>query len=387
MTLLRRLSPIRELLISSIDENMLLLELPFKRDEIEIIEKISKEADFIISPYDKKILDPYSIESYLFQKHVYNHQINAIFDSNIIIDLTDYVENKKKPSTTKIKSVALLAFLQIALVEIDPGIAISEHCTTCKKLSPSKKLFLFRNIDNSPTQELIDFVLGKIKNIDISNTLYRDPLKKVHRPERSEEIHRWKVQYLYALKLYILANSDLNKFDKVYSYIYWMWKEYLSGAVAFSFMAVFFSERYQKMLKGVFSHSPTKSMSGVRNAAWDMTATHYWSSCVVNRKDDDPFYIFCTADKALKKVARHIIEHTTAQPNKEKLFYSLFHDYLSESEIKELVSLKSNLDKREFDPIRNVVKHKKDPDFFDKYLKELEKEAERIMLGKAQQVN
>lgn len=366
---------------------MLLLELPFKRDEIEEIEEINKEANFIISPYDKKLLDPYSIESYLFQKHVHRHQINAIFDSNIIIDLTGYAENKKKVSTTTISSVALLAFLQISLVEIDPGIAISEHCTTCKKPSPSEKLFLFRNIDNFPTQELLDFVLGKIKNIDISNTLHRDPLKKVHRPERPEEIHRWKVQHIYALKLYILANSDLNKFDKVYSYIYWMWEKYLSGAVAFSFMAVFFSERYSKMLKGVFSPSPTKSMFGIRNAAWDMTTTHYWSSCVANRKDNDPFYIFCTADKALKEVARHIIEHTTAQPNKEKLFHSLFHHYLSESEIKELISLKSNLDKREFDPIRNVVKHKQNPNFFDNYLKKLEKEAESIMMAKAQQVN
>ncbi|MCX5877159.1 MAG: hypothetical protein NT087_12865 [Deltaproteobacteria bacterium] len=361
---------------------MLLIQPPFKRDELEKIEEINKEADFIISPYDKNILNPYSIESYLFQKHFHSHQINAVFDSNIIIDLTGYAEDMEKVSTTTISSVALLAFLQIALVEIDPGIAISEHCTTCKKPSPSEKLFLFRNIDNFPTQELLDLVLGKIKHIDSSNTLYRGPIKKIIRPERPEELHRWKVQYIYALKLYILANSGLNKFDKVYSFIYWMWEKYLSGAVAFSFMAVFFSERYSNMLKGVFSPNSTNSMLGVKNAAWDMTTTHYWSSCVAKRKDNDPFYIFCTADKALKEVARHILEHTNVQPNKENLFHSLFHHYLSKSEIKELISLKEDLDEREFDPIRNVEKHKKHPDFFDNYLKELEKEAEIIMMAK-----
>lgn len=326
-----------------------------------------------------------SIPSYLFQK--YHHQeIRAIFDRNIISELTSFARNGSNESETTKNSLALLAFLQIASIDIEPGIAISEYCATYYNPLPDDELLLFRKIDNLPTEYLIELALGRNNLLDLSKTLHKGKRVRVNRPDRSEDVHLWKVQYIFSLKLYLLANSQGDRFGKICNFIYWMWEEYLSGAVAFSFMAIFFSEKYGKMMKGVNSSNPKKAMHGVRNAAWDMATTHYWTNLVVKRKQNDPFFIFCTADNPLKIVSKYIIEHSE-KPNKEKLFTNLFGNYLTIREINELMALKNELNEREFDAKRNVVKYGSDPHFFDNYLVKLEKAAIEIMHKKAQQCN
>ena len=365
------------------NDGMLMIELPFRPGDIDKIEEINKEADYIVSPYDRNILSPYSIKSYLLQKHIHNHKIHAVVDRNIISDLTSFARNKNNRSNLTKNTLSLLAFLQIALVDIEPGVAISEYCATSYNSVPSEELFTFRKIDNLSTEYLINLALGRDDCLDISRTLYKEKLEEIHRPDKSEDVHIWKVQYIFALKLYLLANSKGNKFEKICSFISWMWEEYLFGAVAFSFMAIFFSEKYGKMLKGVNSSNPKKAMHGIRNAAWDMATTHFWTNSVAKRKGNEPFLIFCTADKALKKVSRFIIEQTE-KPDKEKLFNNLFGCYLNKSEINELLVLKNHLEQKEFDSRRNIVKYGDDPHFFDKYLEKYEKEAEEIMKRKAQ---
>jgi len=362
-----------------------MLQLPFQSADIDEIEEINKAAKYIVSPYDKNILSPYSIKSYLFQKHLHHHEIRAVFDRNIISELTNFARNSSNITNLTQKSLALLTFLQIALVNVEPGIAVSEYCATSYNPIPDEELFLFRKMDNLPTEYLLGLALGRNNCLDLSKTLYRGEREEVSRPDRSEDVHLWKVQYVFSLKLYLIANSYGNKFEKIRSFIYWMWEEYLSGAVAFAFMAIFFSEKYGKMLKGVNSNNPEKAMHGIRNAAWDMATTHYWTNAVAKRKGNDPFCIFCTADNALKKVSKYIIEQTE-QPDKERHFNNLFCNYLNHSEINELLTLKNELDQREYDSKRNVVKYGDDPHFFDNYLGELEKEAKETMKKKAQQV-
>jgi hypothetical protein len=363
------------------NESLLMIQLPFRPADIDEIEEINKAAKYIVSPYDKNILSPHSIKSYLFQKHLHHHEIRAVFDRNIISELTNFARNSSNRTDSTKKTLALLAFLQIALVDVEPGIAISEYCATSYNPIPDEELFLFRKIDNLPTQYLVDLALGRNDCLDLSKTLYNGEREEVSRPDRSEDVHLWKVQFVYSLKLYLLANSYGDKFEKIRSFIYWMWEEYLSGAVAFSFVAIFFSEKYGKMLKGVNSNNPEKAMHGIRNAAWDMATTHFWTNAVAKRKGNDPFLIFCTADKALNKVSKYIIEQTE-KPDKEKLFNNLFGNYLNNSEINELLSLKNELDHREYDSKRNVVKYGDEPHFFDNYLEKLEKEAKEIMKKK-----
>lgn len=354
-------------------KSLIAIKLPFAHEDVIELELINRVADLIISPYDRSLLEPYSLEHYLKQKHVHKIKIHALLDRNITSELTKLARNGR-PDTPSAKNVlSLLAFLQLADVDIEPGISLAEYSTTCLRPTPDNELFLFRKIDNLPTDYVIDLALSREYSLDIEKTLYKDDIESVAPVKSAEDVHLWKMHYTFSLKMYLLANSESSRFEKINRFMYWAWKDFLMSSIAISYISVFFSQYYGGMLKGVNSNNMDKVLHGIRNAAWDMTTANYWSKSVAKRNGNEPFYIFCTADKALKEVTRNILDQT-GLVDKKQHFNNLFGSYLTKREISKLVDISYELENRKNDPQRNIVKFKCSPQYFEDCLKKIEEE-------------
>lgn len=354
-------------------ETLLILESPVSPEDIFQIEKLNKDIGLIISPYDDDGFEPYAIKSYLFQSRVFDQKIYAIFDSNITSEISQVAIRLSCGTQASKNAIILLAFLHLSEVDIEPGISIAEYSTTSDEPESTKKLHDLRKIDNLPPAYLVDIALERISEISLEVSEYQGEPFEFKPFKNAEDVRHWKMYYTFALKIYLLANSDLSKKNKIKALLLWMWKDFLFSAVALTFTCIFFSERYGKMLKGVYSKNERKVLNGIRNAAWDMTIISYWSQKVITRKNDEPHYIFCSADTALKEIAKLLLDQSELVSSQQRLNQLLEH-FLSKKEVEEITALHYELDSTMNSPKRKINNTKNLEKYYQTCIDSLERE-------------
>jgi hypothetical protein len=364
-------------------EKLIILRSDLPREEIAIVEELVRSSDFICSGFDVDVLEPYTARDYVSQKHFHGNEIHAILDRNLVSSLTRCAREGSISSDDEQEAVRLLNFLRIAEVELEPGISLAEYADTYYAPNPAGELEFLRMIDDIPNENLHALALGKSKDVAIVSSAYRGPTILKTTVSAGEKLHRWKLHFGYALKIFLLHHENHSKMDFVKEFLQWMWKDYAIGGVALTFAATFASEKFGRMIKGINSLNREKVLKGIRNAAWDMTIVHYWSHQVVHREDGEPFCIFCTADKGLKSVARNVIgsEETSIQA----WCRSVLGDSLTPQESDEIAALYLELNEDNSNPARAVHEYRIDQDHFDPYIAELQSEVEDLIEHRAQQ--
>ncbi len=342
-------------------------------EDIDEIERLNSNVRSIVSPFSEEEFDPYAIKSYLFQSRGFGHNIYCILDSNITAEISSLVGYPDLTKRATKNALILLTFLQLAEVDIDPGISITEYNTTSENPDSIQRLHNFRLVDNLPPEHLVDIVLGRTEVLNIWLSKYDKEPHCFQPYESASDVHHWDMYYTFALKICLIANTNRSRKEKIKDFISWIWSDFLFSATAITFAFVFFSDSYGKMLKGVKSKNPEKVMKGIRNATWDMTIVSYWAEKNVKREVTDPHYIFCTEDKALREVAILLLGQTDIEGKSERLRY-IMDSALSKKDINEIVE---HHDKHESNMECKTRKINLVPDrrkYFEKYIRQLEEE-------------
>ncbi|MCV6638410.1 hypothetical protein [Candidatus Albibeggiatoa sp. nov. NOAA] len=243
----------------------------------------------LIDPLDTESDHPCRLVNY-----TQNYQeFRCLLDRNVVsylISLTARHEVKSELRYT----AALQAFLNIAEIQSDPGLAYHEYMDSSGIEKADKELALFRAADNVNANYYVDLALGNITSIPkvaintFSNGELFDKAK-----QQPPKLKYFEANKLCVKKALILKSCGYTDYQVMLELVDWVKDEYLFTAPAFHFLSIYFSsKRISNMLK---SHS----LAGVDNAAWDLCLVQE----LISRNKNDPTHVrwlLSTFDKAIK---------------------------------------------------------------------------------------
>lgn len=295
--------------------------------DLQRIEKMIRDNDTITTIYSVDLFDRYFLGAYVKETDVEKNKFFALLDRNIYTDIITVAESRgtKPHPPQQMVACALLAFLQLAEVTIEPNIAINEYIDSGDHEEEAvDELRLFRAVDNLNSQILIELALGRRNGIPTSMLNWQE-VESV-KSKKGEDFLIWKIHYGFALKMAIIELQGGKPVEKLKRFLDWVYKEYVFIGSAIIFGLVYFSEqRFKGMVKHIGSGDRDKVLRGVRNATWDMTVAYYWSQKAIVNKEDGVIWLLCTADKALRTFAGSIVVTGDELEQKKK---AVFCNYL-----------------------------------------------------------
>lgn len=287
-----------------------LVTLPLDKLKLNYICSILKKKNIICTIYNEDIFNPYSIEDYLNQIVNHKHSFEAIFDTNIIIDLLRIcdgapIQVDDNLSDTKLTSLALLILFQCLDIKIEPLIGIHEPAQVDNYKSGNKNLSFFRAIDNvhpAVLFRLIEDSSFKITpRLDVIDYTIDNKLNPF-------QWHYWFLNYTSLLKIALLEETSEDNLSKFKSFIKWMWEDFIFCAPATVYSMVYFSKnRLGKMLKRSAGKTYDDYMKMLKNIAWDLCALQSWTADVAENHSKGLFNLFCTQDKILQAISKQIV--------------------------------------------------------------------------------
>jgi len=354
-----------------------LLMLPVNLNDLFSIEQILRRADIIRTGVGKEDFDQYSTFSYQEQMQHYDTKIYALLDRNIMTDVisiirgTPIIQDRTGGGNSRILASALMCFLLASDTILDPTIALYELADSTESANytqANEELSLFESAHKVAPQIYADLALGRAEKLkrDYIPPVSDDPIKI------AADFYKWRLHYGFILKLALLELSGIPPFQKIKNYIHWMWKDYFFGAVASVFATIYFSEKRRKdMVKKLKSNNKQKVLDGLRNATWEIVTLDYWGWKFLSQKQDNKFWVFCTADMALKEIANCII--TTSVTNNKRLndLETIFVNYFGRKHGQELASFYIKLNQAR-DNSNRRFKGPKSTDELDSLVTEME---------------
>jgi hypothetical protein len=216
-------------------------------------------------------------------------------------------------------AAGLLAFAQCVNVEIEPSIAFHELAHKQGNEVAVAELGWFHAANNANPQDLLDVALER-----------RNLLAGQHRPigetsghDLAKPLKRWRRNYIIALKMVELEQSDLLPVDRVLRLFQWMHDDFMFGGSAALMASIYFapnSPRKRGVFKDKNSLDREAAIAGVRNAAWDLTHLSEFVRRVNDEGDKGKTrYIFASFDKHLCGMAKFLFEFCRADSSPEAL--------------------------------------------------------------------
>lgn len=314
--------------------------------DIQRIEKMIRDSDTITTIWPVDIFDRYSLGAYLEETYG-NNKFFALLDRNIFTDIIAVAKSSGTKSHTPQQKVAcaLLAFLQLAEVTIEPNLAINEYVDSGHYDEAVDELRLFRAVDNLDPRILIEIALGR--GTEIPASMLNWPAVESVESKKGEDFRNWKIHHGFVLKLAIIELQGGKPFEKLKRFLDWVYNEYVFISSAITFGLVYFSEkRFKGMVKHIGSGDKDKVLWGVRNTTWDMTVAYFWSKKAMAEKENGIFWLLCTADKALRTFAGSIVVTGDELEQKKK---AVFCAYLGEEKGGQIYDMLVYMDKRRDD--------------------------------------
>lgn len=323
--------------------------------DLQCIEKMIRDSDSITAMWPVDLFDRYSLGAYVRETHVHESKFFALFDRNIYTDIIAVAKSGgTKPHTAQQRvACALLAFLQLAEVIIEPNQAISEYVDSGHHEEAVRELRLFRAVDNLDSRILIELALGQ--RTDIPASMLNLPGVESVELKSGEDFRSWRIHYGFVLKLALIELQEGKPVEKLERFIDWVYKDYVFTTSAILFASVYFSnKRFKGMVKSIGSGDKDRVLRGLRNTTWDLTIAHYWYNKAIARKADGIFWLLCTADRALKAIAGSALLVHTLPGELEQKKRAVFCNYLGDEKGGQIHDKLTNLEKRRGDSSRRA---------------------------------
>ena len=322
---------------------------PIPLTDVANLEELVRAAELVYSPLQE--FNWSALSTYFQQEHQFGASFHAILDRNVLTQLVQAAKGVRITEPTQKASCALLAFFQVANVLIEPGVGMVEYADSSDSANPADELSYLRAFDNVHPQLVTDLALGRVDRFHPASLdlLPQKPLLY----SSGAELNEWRLQYCFALKIAMLERTKASVADKLVSLMEWMWRSFSFGAVALTFAGICFSRKFSGLLKGIGSSDVEKALKGIRNAAWDLMIVQYFTSHVINRKETDPLYVFCTHDRALRFLAKLITTDDGTANHHDNLAQATFGT-LTQAEIEQVHSQYLDLASRTSDPTRDL---------------------------------
>lgn len=312
--------------------------------DLQRIEKMIRDSDSIRTIWPVNLFERYFLGAYVKETDVEKNKFFALLDRNIYTDIIAVAKSSGTKSHTPQQKVAcaLLAFLQLAEVTIEPNMAVNEYVDSGHYEEAVSELRLFRAVDNLDPRILMELALGRRNKMPASMLNWQQVVSV--ESKKGEDYLGWKIHYGFALKMAIIELQGGKPVEKLERFRDWVYKEYIVIGCPIIFALVYFSEkRFKGMFKHIGSGDKGKVLRGVRNTTWDMMVAYSWSKKAFTEKENGIFWLLCTADKALRTFADSLVVTGDELEQKKK---AVFCDYLGEEKGEQFYDKLVDMDKR-----------------------------------------
>ena len=296
-----------------------------------------EKHDFLVHSFplseDQSIYSPFD---YLYNKTLNEYQYKLVIDTNILHFLLRSTQGVNNVKTRA--AVGLVAFCQLAEIDIDPALAVYELINHDEHRADEavEKMLIFDQINNADNQQLVEFSLGHRDLFDLPTIPSRNKNELKSSLIKYRRLREWDSIYLIILAIIDIDQSSTQSKDKLYRVIDWMYREFRLSAIAISFCVVYFGKHPVKnMMKYKSSQSIEERLKCIENMTWDMyIMTRYLRTWIGNKTNDN--FLYASDDRAFRKTLRLCIDVQITQG------YTPYAPYLSSEVYKNITELQNN---------------------------------------------
>ncbi len=298
-----------------------------------IIELISKKQWLIHNFNNTNEIELYNPSSYLCKKVIDSWKYTLVLDTNIYDFLLKSIKKSNESEQSKM-AIALLVFCQLSDIEIDASFAVHEKLKEDNLDEIIQDLELFYKLNNSDTNELADYALGKSVKIELNNEIKFNHDEIRNKLIRCEKPDEWESLYLMILKITVIYMDDsVSKKMKLSYFIDWLLQDFRMGLPAIVYALLLFGKSpVSRMMKYKNSDSRDKKIQSLNNMTWDLFIIKGFFKKWTGKQEIEEF-IFASDDKAFSKILNLAVQ-TQMNGNFEPC-----KSYLNELDFKKVTNL------------------------------------------------
>lgn len=288
------------------EEAFFILQMPanFPIDDLYAVAQMLSEADIFVPGYIAPDVGLYEPKGFLYAHHTDEMRTILLPDRNVATRLAQVVRGEPiGEDCQRRQAAAAMAFAQCLDIQIEPSIAYHELASAKGNGAAYEELAWFRMADDPRPHDWLDVALGRADRMNIQMTL-----PEVTRGNLAGRLNRWKRNYIHALKIGEIELTAMPKLDQLLTLLKWMYEDFILGGPAALLAAIYFapnSPPRSGLFKSLRSLDRERAISGIRNAAWDLTHLSDFIRRV--QEDQDKRYLFASFDAGARHVARLLL--------------------------------------------------------------------------------
>lgn len=323
------------------DEDMeALIWLPpeFPYFQLQEIASLLETASILVPGYPPPAIGLHNIQGFIHHARVEGLETILLPDRNIVSRLAQIAKGESLvgPDFSQRQiAAAILAFAQCLEIRIEPSVAFHELAPTQGNSAAHDELAWFRVADNGNPQEWVDVALGLADRVHTIGTP-----KSVEPFDLARPLSRWRRNYAVMLKIAQLELSPkLSPIDRALTLFQWMNSDFIIAGPAAVFACIYFAPLNpprQGLLKSLRSPNRERAISGVKNAAWDITHISDFVRRINESVEGNQVrYIFATLDEGLRTITRLVVGSLSDASPADELAISL-SQWWPESDAKQI---------------------------------------------------
>lgn len=277
------------------------LDPRFPMNDVQAIAARVAVSKSLVPGYIPPAVGLTSLEAFFFAELITGTSTVILVDRNVVSRMAKIARSGAlRPFDTPTQfAVDLMALSQAVNLDIEPSIAFHELAHYQGNEEACEELRWFRAADFGQAQAWIDIALGRTDALPVAEPAPRQELNLAF------PLGRWRRNYAALLKAAQLELTPMAPQDRLVNLLDWMISDFFFAGPAALYACMYLSPFASKagMFKSLRSPERQRALTGIRNAAWDVT----YLSDMVRRVTQDPYetkrYLLATADKAVAQIA------------------------------------------------------------------------------------
>lgn len=286
---------------------MVQLHPDFPLADLQQIASMLERADVFVPGYIPPDVGMYHLMGHFYGSMVDKVSFVMLPDRNIVSRLAKATTGCEAGNQERL-AAAVLAFAHCLDIQIEPSIAYHELGPAQGNAAAYEELARFRLADNSHPRVWIDLALGRSDSISCLG----DPVAVADNRDLTRPLHRWRCNYIAALKIGELELLPLTPFERALKLFEWMHDDFILAGPAAIFACHYFAPSFPRkgLLKSLKSEHRKRALAGAANAAWDITHLSEFIRRANKAHDSNTRYLFASLDEGLRRIARTLLTAT-----------------------------------------------------------------------------
>lgn len=325
-------------------ERTVILPLNYPYMELLALGEMLQAEGVLVPGYQRPPVGLCHPNAFIFEASFDNTKTILLPDRNIASRMAKIVAGASMDVTLR-KIAAIKAFCHFLDIQIEPAVAFHELAQTQGNDAANLELARFRDADNTDPYPWLDLAFGDLDALD--------PIGAKHLPESYDlafPLRRWRRNYIAALKIAELELSSDTNLDRILRLLSWMRDDFIIAGPAALLACIYFapnSSPRKGLFKQLRSQDRLRAISGVKNAAWDLTHLSELVRKVNETNGSQTRLLFASFDAGLRILARLLFTVSAQSLSRELLIEELVSWWSrahAEQIATSLVELFTNLD-------------------------------------------